>query len=63
MTPEMIAARDTGLSEGRAAESVFSNPYWKNWPNPAPGGVIEEIKGRNFVQGWAERFSQGRADK
>ena len=60
---ERTASRDIGLADGRAAECILSNPYWKNWPNPAPGGDIEEIKGAAFVDGWAERFSQERTDK
>lgn len=49
---ERAKARAEGVACRASGGSAFDNPYHKNYPNPAKGGIKEEIMARLWVGGY-----------
>lgn len=53
----------TAYEEGRQALSILDNPYWPEYPNHSKLGPEEEVRARQFVEGWCARVRAGIPDK
>lgn len=54
MDPEWMSEMRIAFEQGKKAESILDNPYWKTYPKPA--STEEESRGRNWVEGYLERM-------
>lgn len=44
---------------GMMAAGADLNPYWRNYPKPAPGGEDEEVLARLWVEGYCRKLRDG----